>query len=252
MKPRVLRIILFSLSFILVFNSCAFRGREKKDIKFSQDEEIKFGNYLDEIIMSMYIPYRDDRVQRALDALLRDLSVHSPKKIPYRIKVLISIEPNTFSTPDGNIYITTGLLDILDKRCEVAAAIAREIGHIVYSHHIKMYLEEAKRKGGAEIVTSIFNLVKSQLPGFSEKGAKMALSSVTSIVTRKGYTKKMEMEADRFSAYLLEQSGFSPACLISYLKKLYKAERKTFKGVGLLSSSRKFLRERIEKLEGSM
>ncbi len=244
----------FILVFLVFFLSCSFRHNknsdsEKIERKLSLSDEISFGNYLNEIIMSRYLLYPDPEVQEAVASIGKKLVAVSPtKNLPYRFEVLISIEPNSFSAPGGYVYITTGLLDILGSKCEVAAAIAREIGHIYYGDHIKMYREEMKRKGSSEIFSSILKIAKSRLPGAQVKGARILISSVTSIVVRKGYTKKMEMRADGFGVKLLRKAGYDPKCMLSYMEKLSEANKSILRG-GLMGSSRKYLKERLERLE---
>ena len=209
---------------------------------------MKFGNYMNEIIVSQYIIYQDKKLETALDRILKNLVKAAPKTpFQYKVKVLISPEPNSFSAPGGYIYLTTGLLDILNSKCQVAAAMAREIAHIVYGDHIKVYMEEERRKGGTEILSSLVKMVKSRIPGFNQ-GARVAIRSMISIVTSKGYSKKMETRADRFALDLLERAGYDPGCLLSYLKTLRDMGTAYIKG-GFMCSSRKFLERRIELLE---
>ncbi len=243
---------LLIVAFILFF-SCSFRGKGKakeegKEPKVSWEDQVKFGNYMNEIITSRYLIYRDRELERSLNRILDSLVKVAPKTpFHYKVKVLISPEPNSFSAPGGYIYLTTGLLDILNSKCQVAAAMAREIAHIVYGDHVKVYIEEERRKGGSEIFSSLVKMVKSRIPGFNQ-GARIAIRSMISIVTSKGYSKKMEVRADRFALELLRKAGYDPSCLLEYLKILRDMGTAYTKG-GFMCSSRKFLERRIELLE---
>ncbi len=53
--------------------------------------------------------------------------------------VLESSTPNAFSAPGGYVFITTGLLALLDNEAQLAAALAHEIGHITGRHSLVAY-----------------------------------------------------------------------------------------------------------------
>jgi predicted Zn-dependent protease len=52
------------------------------------------------------------------------------------VQVLASIEPSAFSWPSGKVFVTRGLVDLLDDD-ELAAAIAHELGHLLGDGHVK-------------------------------------------------------------------------------------------------------------------
>ncbi len=54
--------------------------------------------------------------------------------IPH-IQVINDSTPNVFSDPAGVIYITTGLLDVLEDRQELAFVLAHEIAHVNAGHY---------------------------------------------------------------------------------------------------------------------
>ncbi len=244
----------FLVVFALVFFSCSHGPERGGDAfpdverKLSIQDEISFGNYMDEIIMSRYLLYPNEKVQKAVSEIGAELARFIPLDLPYRFKVIISIEPNSFSAPGGYVYVTTGLLDILSSRCEVAAAIARELAHIYFGDQIEMYKEKVKREGTSEVFSSILNVARSRLPGAQVRGAKILISSVASMVMGSGYTKDMDIRADRFGMRLLKRAGYDPNCMISYLHKLLEASE-SFPSTDIMGSSRKHLRERLKRLE---
>ena len=46
------------------------------------------------------------------------------------VRILDSADPTAFSWPNGQVFVTRGLVDLLDDQ-ELAAAIAHELGHLV-------------------------------------------------------------------------------------------------------------------------
>lgn len=70
-------------------------------------------------------------ITKQLDTVLERLwdAQNGSVEIP-RIQVINDSTPNAFSDPSGVIYITTGLLDVLEDRQELAFVLAHEIAHV--------------------------------------------------------------------------------------------------------------------------
>jgi Zn-dependent protease with chaperone function len=70
---------------------------------------------------------RVERVARPLSATCGGLQV--------MIRVLDSTTPCAYGWPDGSIFVTRGLLDLLNDE-ELAAAVAHELGHLLEDGHL--------------------------------------------------------------------------------------------------------------------
>src|SRR5579863_7978744 len=93
---------------------------------------------------------------------------------PFRFILLNEPEPNAFSMPGGNVYITTGMLSYLRNRDELAGVICHEVNHDI--HHDMYNVYEASR-GGAQPIA---------------------------------YERAAETQADRSGAYTCAKAGFNP------------------------------------------
>ena len=72
---------------------------------------------------------RERRAEVACAALVRGMNN------PPRIHVLDSADIGAYSWPDGNIFVTRGLMDLLDDQ-QLVAAIAHEMGHLLADGHL--------------------------------------------------------------------------------------------------------------------
>jgi predicted Zn-dependent protease len=57
-------------------------------------------------------------------------------KLPWRFGVIDDPTPNAFALPGGPIYITRGLMSLMDSEAELAAVLGHEIGHITARHSV--------------------------------------------------------------------------------------------------------------------
>jgi len=57
-----------------------------------------------------------------------------PEKVTYRFLVLRDPMVNAFALPNGSVYITTGLLALLENEAQLAGVLGHEAAHIYERH----------------------------------------------------------------------------------------------------------------------
>src|SRR5881227_2929035 len=68
-------------------------------------------------------------LQRVGESLVpRDLKL---EHVVWKFRALRDPVPNAFALPNGSIYVTTGLLALVDNESEVAAVLAHELTHVM-------------------------------------------------------------------------------------------------------------------------
>ena len=56
---------------------------------------------------------------------------------PWRFEVADAPEPNAFALPGGYVYVTRGLLALVNSEDELAGVVGHEIGHVTARHSAK-------------------------------------------------------------------------------------------------------------------
>src|SRR5262245_48779820 len=69
---------------------------------------------------------------------------------PWTFEVVDQPEPNAFALPGGHVYVTRGLLALLNSEDELAGVMGHEIGHVTASHSTK--------RMGAAVLTAPLNI----------------------------------------------------------------------------------------------
>ncbi|MBE0478903.1 M48 family metalloprotease, partial [Candidatus Aerophobetes bacterium] len=59
------------------------------------------------------------------------------RDVEYHFKILDEEMVNAFACPGGFIYVTTGILKLMDNEAELAVVLGHEIGHIAARHGAK-------------------------------------------------------------------------------------------------------------------
>lgn len=115
------------------------------------------------------------------------------KEFPYNVYTVNSTEFNAFTIPGGNIYVTTGLLDVVRSPEELAFILGHELGHNENDHtkelaRLYIYAEKLKKDYGF-------------------------LGSIAAFITNwtsNSCGKADELECDISSVYLLYKAGYDP------------------------------------------
>jgi predicted Zn-dependent protease len=112
--------------------------------------------------------------------------------IRYRFHILRDPEPNAFALPDGQIYINTGLLVLLENEAQLAAVLAHEVHHTA-GHHTLVQYRSIRGKAVAGMVLGPFTY---------------GLSDIFLILSVLGYSRDLEEEADRKGARRMLEAGY--------------------------------------------
>ena len=56
------------------------------------------------------------------------------EKVSWKFRALRDPQPNAFALPNGSIYVTTGLMTLIDNESQLAAIIAHELTHVMRRH----------------------------------------------------------------------------------------------------------------------
>ena len=145
----------------------------------------------------------------------RVAQVASPGARPgdYSITVLDSPIPNAMATPGGYLYITRGLLALMNDEAELASVLGHEAGHVAARHSAKSQRRATLATIGAIAATV---LTGSDLVG---AGAQVLGAGVLG-----QYSQKQEYEADTLGLRYMTETGYDPFATASMLAALGRAE----------------------------
>ena len=189
----------------------------------SEKGEIKQGKESAEWVKAEIGLVEDPELEAYLNELGQRLARHSPRtNIEYRFYVVDMVEPNAFALPGGHIYVSRGLLALINSESELAAILGHEIGHVAARHSVRRQtanaplipIQIASAIGGAAtaIVSPRLGQIVThagQLPGAFAMAA---------------YGREQEQQADELGQQIAAASGFEPEALASILHSLAREE----------------------------
>jgi hypothetical protein len=180
-----------------------------------------------------------------LSVVGRNLTSFSPRpEIVWTFGVLDSPTVNAFSAPGGYVYVTTGLLKLVDNEAQLAGVLGHEIGHISGRHAMKGYSKvkfdqcNFATKGGVYLSAGI-DSAPAQLREAAQfakffSGGKFDLDSpdmAAGLIARltdgfieehvtKGLATPDELEADKYAIELAAFAGYDTGEYEKFLQKL--------------------------------
>lgn len=192
----------------------------------SNDERITFtGDKLKSEDTLYDNPLVQDYINRVGQALVPESS-----KFRYAFKVVLNPVPDARSLSTGTVYITTGLLSIVDNEAQLSYILAHEIAHIENKHWFQDALvaneiedynnKQEKLRSGISAVTSIATFGMGSLAtGSLFRGlgyawlANWGASSVMKFVAPSkvfSWDRNQENEADEFGVKRMFEKNYDP------------------------------------------
>jgi predicted Zn-dependent protease len=101
----------------------------------SEGQEIQMGQEAAQQVEKQLGLVDDADLQAYVRRIGMELARQSERpQLPWRFGVIDDPTPNAFALPGGPVYITRGLLSLMDSEAELASVLGHEIGHITARH----------------------------------------------------------------------------------------------------------------------
>lgn len=176
-------------------------GKSQLAPLMSASDEAAAGASAHPKIVATYGGVYDDPVVGAYvaDVTRRITRVTQQPDQPYRVTVLNSEIVNAFALPGGYVYVTRGLLALVDDEAELAGVLGHEIGHVIARHG-------AQRKTAA-LGASVIGAVLGAVVGNTAVNQVVGLGGQGLIAS---YSRDQEYEADTLGVRYLAAAGYDP------------------------------------------
>jgi predicted Zn-dependent protease len=145
--------------------------------------------------------------------------VAPPADVVWEINVTDDAEPNAFALPGGWVYVTRGLLVLLNSEDELAGVLGHEMAHVLERH-------AARRVRAATPFALLFGVPAGILGALSPTLGSIVdgTGRLASSLALAPYSRDQEREADRVGIALAARAGFDPSALASFLRTLERQD----------------------------
>jgi len=238
MKKATTLILCVILAFTL---SCSINPvTGKKEISLiSEQGEIAMGANTDKEVRAMFGVYQDPVLTRYVERVGNKLVpyTHRPH-LTYHFAVLDSPVINAFAAPGGYIYVTRGVLAMMNSEAELAALLGHELGHVAARHTVSKMSQLILVQVGL-VVGSVLSEEFAKYSGLAGIGVQLLFLK---------FSRNDEREADHLGVEYSRSGGYNPSQMINFFSSLQSLGDLSGGGHSLpgFLSTHPLTRERIE------
>lgn len=179
----------------------------------------------------------DPEAQERVNRIGYELAYHSDfDDYPFTFAVVDTSVPNAFALPAGQIFVTSGMLDLRLSDDMLAALLGHEIAHVTSEHFLKQKKRAAKWNTLSALLSvgliaassgdrrdgyiGPYGYTRDQSP--TEAAAQAALlggMAITELVMR-SYSREHEDESDEEGQRLAAAAGYDPNALAALMARM--------------------------------
>ncbi len=208
---------------ISVVACAADPGARRTRRLMSEQDEIAQGKEAAEQVEQVMGFSGSAELQAYVSRIGQRLVKHSERShLRYEFHVVDMKEPNAFALPGGFIYISRGLLTLMNTEDELAAVLGHEIAHVAARHSVEQQARN-RRWIPLQVLAGIggaaASVVSPELGGMVAGAGQLPAALVMA-----SYSRKQEIEADRLGQNYIAAEGWDPAALADSMDALTRAQ----------------------------
>jgi predicted Zn-dependent protease len=157
--------------------------------------------------------YANPEIERRLQSIIARLGPASERPdLRYSVAVLNSPSINAFALPDGQLFVTRGLLAVANDEAEIAAVLAHEMAHVVARHAMQRMEASQNVLLGSRVLHAV--------TGDAQAGQNALVSGALTVAS---FSRQQELEADQLGIRNLHRAGFDPYGAARLLENMDRA-----------------------------
>jgi predicted Zn-dependent protease len=141
----------------------------------------------------------------------------------YEFIVVDDEEADAYTAGGGIIYITLGMLKLVESEDELAGLLAHEIAHAAFHHAAKAVTRQLFWMTKVRKVNTS-DEVEAALHALHQQYRRKPVAEITESLI--GFSRFNELEADRAAFYTIYKAGYNPHALATILERLEKRNKK--------------------------
>lgn len=159
-------------------------------------------------------PALEAMVTRTVDRLV---AASERPDLKYKVVILNSPAINAFALPNGQLYVSRGLLALANDNAELASVLSHEMAHVIAKH---ADIRENQARQSAIIAS-----VATDVLGDPEIGALALAKSKLALAS---FSRAQEFEADGIGVGIAARAGYDPYGAVRFLSEMQRnADLKT-------------------------
>ncbi len=205
--------IIVTLFATLLAIACAVNpvSGKKELMFFSEQQEIAMGQETDRAIRQQYGIYEDKSLNEYVDRIGQSMVPNSHRpKLKHYFAVLDTPMVNAFAAPGGYIYVTRGILALMNSEAELAAVLGHEMGHVAARHSMAQMSGQLLAQIGL-VVGSVVSKDIRKFAGLANLGTQLLFLK---------FSRSDEYQADSLGIRYARQARYAPGEMLRFFTAL--------------------------------
>jgi hypothetical protein len=177
-------------------------------------------------------------------------------------KIVADPLPYADSLATGTVYLSTGMISLLENESQLAFLLMHEAGHVILSHHLHQIIDEEKAErranrirligaaagalAGGVLGGSRADVAFGGLVGFA--GAEQLGVPIAAAFRNHRFMRQIQLESDQFATQILLQNGFDVREAPTLMAKVGDIVRRSGAAVDLAFGNASDLPQRSAKI----
>jgi len=223
-------------------------------VNWTPEEERQLGRDIAPNVESQFeAVYLDPEARRYLGDVIAEMIRHSVRRedFEFNFKILNSSIPNAFALPGGHVYITRGLLTLLESEAQFVSVMGHELGHVEHQHSMR---NQGRLSGVAMAPLRRVVSMTRGLPGENVVGLAAGVASAPLAIWGLQFNREQELEADRRGVFFSATMDYDPREGKKTFELFERLEAQAGAGAGELSwlRSHPLNQDRVDEIEATV
>jgi predicted Zn-dependent protease len=188
-----------AFAFACVLPAAAYTQQEQTELQIGQQEWQQL-QQKGEIVRSS--PY-----YTTLNSIARRIAPVADRQyfMPFHFYLVNESDPNAFSVPGGNVYVTTAMMHFVKNKEELAGVLCHEVSHDIHHDVYNLNVKDQQLSLYAGIASLLLGRNSSLVDNAIGLGANLEALH---------FSRNVEHNADHLGAYICADSGITPYGMI--------------------------------------
>ena len=179
----------------------------------SESQEISMGQQAAQEVATSIGLYQDQNVQNYVNGIGQKMAVASERPaLPWKFQVVEDAAVNAFALPGGPVFVTRGIMVLLNSEAELASVVGHEIGHITARHSV----QQMSQTQIAQIGLGVGSILSSDVA----KYAGVASAGLSVLFLK--YSRDHESQADELGFRYALQGGWDVREMLDVFRTLQR------------------------------
>ncbi len=217
-----------------------------------EQEEVAIGQHMAGTLLGVSKLSNAQQQQRYVNRVGRLLTLSSPRpQLNWHFGVLQDNDVNAFAAPGGYVFVTSGLLNMLDNEAQLAGVLSHEIAHVTHKDYLKAMRSNNLLGAALDVGAFVGSAATKGETSATQREFAQSVVNASKELYARGLDKSDEYAADKAALETMKKAGYDPYAYVVVMQKL-QARAAQDSGMALLLQTHPSPTDRLEAMGESL